>query len=138
MSHVFGHGYNQWRSPCLGKEGWVTSLWWLKKLNSLDLRRETIPEDERIWGKRRPRRSLWKIQVLDDRHEHCDIMLCKMFKTYLKGNASIWYRSMKPRSIGSYDQLKSKFLRHYCHISILNTLTNMYFKYKYEFKFILI
>ncbi|KAK1387029.1 hypothetical protein POM88_015207 [Heracleum sosnowskyi] len=44
---------------------------------------------------------------------HCDIMLCKMFKTYLKGPATMWYRSIKPRSICSYDQLKRKFLRHY-------------------------
>ncbi|KAK1390011.1 hypothetical protein POM88_018189 [Heracleum sosnowskyi] len=48
--------------------------------------------------------------------EHCDIMLCKMFKTYLKGAAIMWYRSMKPRSICSYDQLKRKFLRHYSHL----------------------
>ncbi|XP_063941458.1 uncharacterized protein LOC135149627 [Daucus carota subsp. sativus] len=29
---------------------------------------------------------------------HCDIMLCKMFKTYLKGSATMWYRSLRPRS----------------------------------------
>lgn len=29
---------------------------------------------------------------------HCDIMFRKIFKTYLKDNAFMWYRSMKPRS----------------------------------------
>ncbi|XP_074360790.1 uncharacterized protein LOC141701043 [Apium graveolens] len=47
---------------------------------------------------------------------HNDIMLCKMFKTYLKGSASMWYKSMKPRSIGSYEQLKRKFLKYYSHL----------------------
>lgn len=47
---------------------------------------------------------------------HCDVMLCKMFKTYLKGNASMWYRSLRPRSIGSYEQIKRKLLRHYSHL----------------------
>ncbi|XP_063949875.1 uncharacterized protein LOC135152721 [Daucus carota subsp. sativus] len=47
---------------------------------------------------------------------HCDIMLCKMFKTYLKGSATMWYRSLRPRSVSSYDQLKRKFLRHYSHL----------------------
>lgn len=47
---------------------------------------------------------------------HCDIMLCKVFKTYLKGPASMWYRSLRPRSIGSYEQVKRKFLRHYSHL----------------------
>nr|XP_017250859.1 PREDICTED: uncharacterized protein LOC108221497 [Daucus carota subsp. sativus] len=47
---------------------------------------------------------------------HCDIMLCKMFKTYLKGSATMWYRSLRPRSVSSYDQLKKKFLRHYSHL----------------------
>ncbi|XP_074356026.1 uncharacterized protein LOC141695698 [Apium graveolens] len=47
---------------------------------------------------------------------HNDIMLCKMFKTYLKGSASMWYKSLKPRSIGSYEQLKRKFLKYYSHL----------------------
>ncbi|XP_074337279.1 uncharacterized protein LOC141674474 [Apium graveolens] len=47
---------------------------------------------------------------------HNDIMLCKMCKTYLKGSASIWYRFLKPRSIGSYEQLKRKFLKYYSHL----------------------
>ncbi|XP_074374051.1 uncharacterized protein LOC141714430 [Apium graveolens] len=60
-----------------------------------------------------------------DTEDHCekyellmvgDIMLCKMFKTYLKGSASMWYKSLKPRSIGSYEQLKRKFLKYYSHL----------------------
>ncbi|KAK1392246.1 hypothetical protein POM88_011302 [Heracleum sosnowskyi] len=47
---------------------------------------------------------------------HCDVMLCKMFKTYLRGPASMWYRSLRPRSIGTYEQVKRKFLRHYSHL----------------------
>ncbi|XP_074361863.1 uncharacterized protein LOC141702059 [Apium graveolens] len=47
---------------------------------------------------------------------HNDIMLCKMFKTYLKGSASLWYKSLKTRSIGSYEQLKRKFLKYFSHL----------------------
>ncbi|XP_074383635.1 uncharacterized protein LOC141725117 [Apium graveolens] len=47
---------------------------------------------------------------------HNDIMLCKMFKTYLKGSALMWYKSLKPRSIGSYEKLKRKFLKYYSHL----------------------
>ncbi|XP_074372136.1 uncharacterized protein LOC141712905 [Apium graveolens] len=45
-----------------------------------------------------------------------DIMLCKMFKTYLKGSASMWYKSLQPRSVESYEQLKRKFLKYYSHL----------------------
>ncbi|XP_074351572.1 uncharacterized protein LOC141690696 [Apium graveolens] len=47
---------------------------------------------------------------------HNDIMLFKMFKTYLKSSASMWYKSLKPRSIGSYEQWKRKFLKYYSHL----------------------
>ncbi|XP_074336679.1 uncharacterized protein LOC141673850 [Apium graveolens] len=33
-----------------------------------------------------------------------------------KGSASMWYKSLKPRSIGSYEQLKRKFLKYYSHL----------------------
>ncbi|XP_074368150.1 uncharacterized protein LOC141708422 [Apium graveolens] len=39
-----------------------------------------------------------------------------MFKTYLKGSASMWYKSLKPRSIGSYEQLKRKFPKYHSHL----------------------
>lgn len=48
--------------------------------------------------------------------DHSNIMLCKIFKTYLKGPASIWYNSLRPRSISYYEQLKRIFLRYYSHL----------------------
>lgn len=47
---------------------------------------------------------------------HSNIMLCKMFKTYLKDPTSMWYKSLRPRSISSYKQLKRKNLRYYSHL----------------------
>lgn len=47
---------------------------------------------------------------------HYDVMLCKMSKTYLKGLASMWYRSLRHRSISSYGQIKRKFPMHYSHL----------------------
>lgn len=70
-----------------------------------------------------------EFNVRGDPEDHCekyellmvdmgrsDIMLYKMFKTYLKGLASMWYKSLRPRSINSYEQLKRKFLRYYSHL----------------------
>ncbi|XP_074377897.1 uncharacterized protein LOC141719418 [Apium graveolens] len=57
-----------------------------------------------------------KYELLMIRMGHNDIMLHKMFKTYLKGSASMWYKSLKPRSIGSYEQLKRKFMKYYSHL----------------------
>ncbi|XP_074352605.1 uncharacterized protein LOC141691747 [Apium graveolens] len=67
-------------------------------------------------GKGDPEDHCEKYELLMVGMGHNDIMLCKMFKTYLKGSASMWYRSLKPRSIGSYEQLKRKFLKYYSHL----------------------
>ncbi|XP_074351435.1 uncharacterized protein LOC141690543 [Apium graveolens] len=57
-----------------------------------------------------------KYELLMTNMGHSQTMLCKIFKTYLKGEASIWYKSLQPRSIHSYEQLKGKFIRHYSHL----------------------
>ncbi|XP_074377253.1 uncharacterized protein LOC141718767 [Apium graveolens] len=67
-------------------------------------------------GKGDPEDHREKYELLIIGMGHNDIMLCKMFKTYLKGSTSIWYKSLKPRSIGSYEQLKRKFLKYYSHL----------------------
>ncbi|XP_074353915.1 uncharacterized protein LOC141692837 [Apium graveolens] len=67
-------------------------------------------------GKGDPEDHCKKYELLMVGMGHNDIMLCKMFKTYLKGSASMWYKSLKPRSIGSYEQLKRKFLKYYSHL----------------------
>lgn len=75
-----------------------------------------FPKMNEFNGKGDPEDHCEKYESLMTGMGHCDVMLCKMFKTYLKGNASIWYRSLRPRSIGSYEQIKMKFLRHYSHL----------------------
>ncbi|XP_074360621.1 uncharacterized protein LOC141700838 [Apium graveolens] len=67
-------------------------------------------------GKGDPEDHCEKYELLMVGMGHNDIMLCKMFKTYLKRSASMWYKSLKPRSIGSYEQLKRKFLKYYSHL----------------------
>ncbi|XP_074343101.1 uncharacterized protein LOC141680914 [Apium graveolens] len=67
-------------------------------------------------GKGDPEDHCEKYELLMVGMDHNDIMLCKMFKTYLKRSASMWYKSLKPRSIGSYEQLKRKFLEYYSHL----------------------
>ncbi|XP_074377371.1 uncharacterized protein LOC141718896 [Apium graveolens] len=67
-------------------------------------------------GKGDPDDHCEKYELLMVGMGHNDIMLCKMFKTYLKGSASMWYKSLKPRSIGSYEQLKRMFLKYYSHL----------------------
>lgn len=47
---------------------------------------------------------------------HNEIILCKMFKTYLNGPSLSWYKFPRLRSIGSYEQLKRNFLRYYSHL----------------------
>ncbi|XP_074378249.1 uncharacterized protein LOC141719776 [Apium graveolens] len=67
-------------------------------------------------GKGDPEDHCEKYELLIVGMGHNDIMLYKMFKTYLKGSTSMWYKSLKPRSIGSYEQLKRKFLKYYSHL----------------------
>ncbi|XP_074373742.1 uncharacterized protein LOC141714100 [Apium graveolens] len=67
-------------------------------------------------GKGDPEDHCEKYELLMIVMGHNDIMLCKMFKTYLKGSASIRYKSLNPRSIGSYEQLKRKFIKYYSHL----------------------
>ncbi|XP_074346946.1 uncharacterized protein LOC141685760 [Apium graveolens] len=67
-------------------------------------------------GKGHPEDHSEKYELLMIGMGHNDIMLCKIFKTYLKGSASMWYKSLKPRSIRSYEQLKKKFLKYYSHL----------------------
>ncbi|XP_074352827.1 uncharacterized protein LOC141691978 [Apium graveolens] len=67
-------------------------------------------------GKDDPEDHYEKYELLMIGMGHNDIMLCKMFKTYLKGSASMWYKSLKPRPIGSYEELKRKFLKYYSHL----------------------
>ncbi|XP_074352587.1 uncharacterized protein LOC141691731 [Apium graveolens] len=67
-------------------------------------------------GKGDPEDHCEKYELLMIGMGHNDIMLCKMFKTYMKGSASMWYKSHKPRSIRSYEQLKRKFLKYYSHL----------------------
>ncbi|XP_074375068.1 uncharacterized protein LOC141716786 [Apium graveolens] len=67
-------------------------------------------------GKGDPEDHCKKYELLMIGMGHNDIMLYKMFKTYLKGSASMWYKSLKPRFIGSYEQLKRKFLKYYPHL----------------------
>ena len=59
-------------------------------------------------GKGDPEDHCEKYELLMIGMGHNDIMLCKMFKTYLKGSTSMWYKYLKPRSIESYEQLKKK------------------------------
>ncbi|XP_074378285.1 uncharacterized protein LOC141719809 [Apium graveolens] len=67
-------------------------------------------------GKGDPEDHCEKYELLMVGMGHNDIILCKMFKTYLKGSASMCYKSRKPRSIESYEQLKRKFLKYYSHL----------------------
>ncbi|XP_074347121.1 uncharacterized protein LOC141685947 [Apium graveolens] len=67
-------------------------------------------------GKGDPEDHFEKYELLMIGMGHNDIMFYKMFKTYLKGSASMWYKSLKPRSIGSYEQLKRKFLKYYSYL----------------------
>ncbi|KAK1372396.1 hypothetical protein POM88_028589 [Heracleum sosnowskyi] len=75
-----------------------------------------FPKMNEFNGKGDPEDHCEKYESLMTGMGHCDVMLCKMFKTYLKGTATMWYRSQRPRSISSYDQLKRRFLRHYSHL----------------------
>ncbi|KAK1364286.1 hypothetical protein POM88_039847 [Heracleum sosnowskyi] len=75
-----------------------------------------FPKMNEFNGRGDPEDHCEKYESLMTGMGHCDIMLCRMFKTYLKGPATMWYRSQKPRSIHSYDQLKRRFLRHYSHL----------------------
>ncbi|XP_074377426.1 uncharacterized protein LOC141718951 [Apium graveolens] len=75
-----------------------------------------FPKISEFNGKGDPEDHCEKYELLMVGMGHNDIMLCKMFKTYLKGSASMWYKSLKPRSIGSYEQLKRKFLKYYSHL----------------------
>ncbi|XP_074337219.1 uncharacterized protein LOC141674410 [Apium graveolens] len=67
-------------------------------------------------GKGDPEDHCEKYELLMIGMGHNDIILCRMFKTYMKGSASMWYKSLKPRAIGSYEQLKRKFLKYYSHL----------------------
>ncbi|KAL8132996.1 hypothetical protein AgCh_008459 [Apium graveolens] len=75
-----------------------------------------FPKMSEFSGKEDPEDHCEKYELVMVGMGHNDIMLCKMFKTYLKGSASMWYKSLKPRSIGSYEQLKMKFLKYYSHL----------------------
>ncbi|XP_074350611.1 uncharacterized protein LOC141689957 [Apium graveolens] len=75
-----------------------------------------FPKMSEFSGKGDPEDHCEKYELLMIGMGHNDIILCKMFKTYLKGSASMWYKSLKPRSIESYVQLKRKFLKYYSHL----------------------
>ncbi|XP_074378022.1 uncharacterized protein LOC141719543 [Apium graveolens] len=75
-----------------------------------------FPKMSEFNGKGDPEDYCEKYELLMIGMGHNDIMLCKMFKTYLKGSASMWYKSLKAGSIGSYEQLKRKFLKYYLHL----------------------
>ncbi|XP_074377447.1 uncharacterized protein LOC141718966 [Apium graveolens] len=75
-----------------------------------------FPKMSEFNGKGDPEDHCEKYELLMVGMGHNDIMLCKIFKTYLKGSASMWYKSLKPRSIGFYEQLKMKFLKYHSHL----------------------
>ncbi|KAL8093495.1 hypothetical protein AgCh_035391 [Apium graveolens] len=56
-----------------------------------------FPKMSEFNGKGDPEDHCEKYELLMVGMGHNDIMLCKMFKTYLKGSASMWYKSLKPR-----------------------------------------
>ncbi|XP_074354625.1 uncharacterized protein LOC141693419 [Apium graveolens] len=56
-----------------------------------------FPKMSEFNGKGNPEDHCEKYELLMIGMRHNDIMLCKMFKTYLKGSTSMWYKSLKPR-----------------------------------------
>ncbi|KAL8107868.1 hypothetical protein AgCh_024321 [Apium graveolens] len=75
-----------------------------------------FPKKSGFNGKGDPEDHCEKYEILMIGIGHNDIMLCKMLKTYLKGSLSMLYKFLKPMSIGSYEQLKRKFLKYYSHL----------------------